>query len=315
MYFPYLRGKQFELLALKEICPLLEPSNKIHPIIEPVKESFQALERSLSELCCKNILPTIIVNPSVGDMAGGGTTAKKLNSFVSKFIETKQANIGFIISNDFDLSKAANILESFYTDTTPLTLIYNDETEVDRGDLKNFIAGHNVLFNIIDEANPRNFQRVFDPTTKVYLSDPFPKAEKNADYAKKHDALLTEEHKYYSNDGFVGFSDYLTIGKDYSESGFLPYAVAIHLTYAAKSDEEIRLRHFVSDSNDDDSNVAGKFSEALNKLVDFIPILSFKTKAVNELEELHRREHYPGLGYIKKLSILNHLELVNKLLQ
>ena len=313
MYFPFLRGKQFELLALKEICPLLKPANKIHPIIEPVKESFQALERSLSELCCNGISPTIIVNPSVGDM--GGTTAFKLNSFMSKFIENNEANIGFIISNDFDVSKARNVIERFYTDSTPITLIYNNETDVDRSDLKDFIANHTVIYNVIDEANPRNFQRLFDPATKVFLSDPFPKAERNADYAKKHDALLTEEHKYYSNDGFVGFSDYLMIGKDYKESGFLPYAVAIHLTYSAKADEEIRLRHFVSNSNDDDSNVAGKFSEALAKLIEFVPALTLKTKAVIEFEQLYAKEHYPGLGYLKKLSILNHLELVNKLLQ
>lgn len=313
MYFPFLRGKQFELLALKEICPLLKPANKIHPIIEPVKESFQALERSLSELCCNGISPTIIVNPSVGDM--GGTNALKLNSFMSTFIENNEANIGFIINNDFDVSKARNIIERFYDDTTRITLVYNNETDVDRSVLKDFIANHTVIYNVIDEANPRNFQRLFDPATKVFLSDPFPKAERNADYARKNDALLTEEHQYFYNDGFVGFSDYLTIGKDYKESGFLPYAVAIHLTYPAKLNEEIRLRHFVSNSNDDDSNVAGKFSEALSKLIDFTNTLPFKTKAVNEFEELYKKEHYPGLGYIKKLSILNHLELVNRLLQ
>ena len=313
MYFPFLRGKQFELLALKEICPLLKPVNKIHPIIEPVKESFQALERSLTELCCNGISPTIIVNPSVGDM--GGSSALKLNQFVTEFAEKNELNIGFMINSEYDLSKADNLIKKFYDDDVPVTLIYNNETDIDRSVLKNFISEYNVIYNVIDEANPRNFQRVFDPSTRINLSDPFPKAEKNADYAKKHDTLLTEEHMYYASDGFVGFSDYLTIGKDYKETGFLPYAVAIHLTYPAKANEEIRLRHFVSDSNDDDSNVAGKFFEALSKLIDFAKTLPLKTKAIAEFEDLYKREHYPGLGYIKKLSILNHLELVNKLLQ
>jgi hypothetical protein len=313
MYFPFLRGKQFELLALKDICPLLKPLNKVHPIIEPVKESFQALERSLTEICCNDILPTVIVNPSVGDMEG--TSASKLNLFVSKFSESNQVNVGFIINNDAGFAKADNIMKKFYDDNAPITLVFNQEAEITTAVVKSFISDYNVVYNVIDDSNTRGFKRIFAPETKVTLNDPFPKAEKNADYAKKHDALLTEEHVFFSDDGYVGFSDYLTIGRNYKDSGFLPYAVAIHITYAAKGNQEIRLRHFVSDSNDDDSNVAGKFFEALSKLVEFTATLPFKTQALSEFEILYKKEHYPGLGYIKKLSILNHLELVNKLLQ
>jgi len=42
MYYPYLRGKQFELLLLRENADLLAKNN-IHPIIEPVKSDFKAL--------------------------------------------------------------------------------------------------------------------------------------------------------------------------------------------------------------------------------------------------------------------------------
>src|SRR4051812_977746 len=112
MYFPFLRGKQFELLALKEVCALLKPSNKIHPIIEPVKESFQALERSLSELCINNISPTIIVNPTVGDLSGKSTI--KLNQFVSEMKKQYQLNVGLIMNNQTDISKAEEIINKFY---------------------------------------------------------------------------------------------------------------------------------------------------------------------------------------------------------
>ena len=39
------------------------------------------------------------------------------------------------------------------------------------------------------------------------------------------------------------------------------------------------------------------------------------TAAVDELiEKASQEDGYPGLGYIKKLSILNHLELINGIL-
>jgi hypothetical protein len=312
MYFPYLRGKQFELLALKEICPYLKPSNKIHPIIEPVKDSFQALERSLNELCCNNIVPTIILNPKVGDIS----KTADLIQFASKFNEKNELHIGFILDDEFAISKAYHTIERNFDSYVPVTIICSNE-DIDRIELTNFISDFNVVYSLLDldEITSRSFKRMFSTETKVSLSDPFPKAERNADYAKKHDALLTEDHIYYKEEGFVGFSDFLTVGKDYQESGFLPYAVAIHITYPAKNNEEIRLRHFVSDSNEDDSDVPGKFFEALKKLIEFTDKLSFKTQALKEFKTLYEKEHYPGLGYIKKLSILNHLELVNKLLQ
>ena len=70
----------------------------------------------------------------------------------------------------------------------------------------------------------------------------------------------------------------------------------------------------IKHSNDDYSDIPGKFGEALDKLIAFIPELVYKTKAVEEFEIIHSAQHYPGLGSIKKLSILNHLELVNSYL-
>lgn len=39
MYFPYLRGRQFELIALRELVEKGVLSSRITPIIEPVKLS------------------------------------------------------------------------------------------------------------------------------------------------------------------------------------------------------------------------------------------------------------------------------------
>ncbi len=39
MYFPYLRGKQNELLVIRENLGLIS-TNNIIPIIEPVKKNF-----------------------------------------------------------------------------------------------------------------------------------------------------------------------------------------------------------------------------------------------------------------------------------
>lgn len=77
--------------------------------------------------------------------------------------------------------------------------------------------------------------------------------------------FFSEDHIFYNKEGFIGFGDYSVIGKDYLESGFAPYAVAIHIVYFAE-DSSLRVHHFVSDSNDDIQNPAKKFYEAVQKL-------------------------------------------------
>ena len=171
-----------------------------------------------------------------------------------------------------------------------------------------------VKYNVVHFGKTsRRYYRNFDSATVVELDDYFSSQQKNSDYKHFDESDFSEEHIFYKKDGFVGFSDFLTIGDNYSESGFLPYAVAIHLSYSDSCDK-IKVKHFVSDSNDDTSDVAGKFEEALGKLISWCKIEKFKTGAVDSFMELHDTGHFPGLGTIKKLSILNHLEVVLKLI-
>lgn len=50
MYFPYLRGKQYELLALKDFSQMSPNNAKIVPIIEPVKNQVNGLNSALETM-------------------------------------------------------------------------------------------------------------------------------------------------------------------------------------------------------------------------------------------------------------------------
>ena len=49
MYHPYFRGKQFELITIRETAETLAKSGFV-PIIEPVKEAFGGLQRTLKSV-------------------------------------------------------------------------------------------------------------------------------------------------------------------------------------------------------------------------------------------------------------------------
>lgn len=64
MYFPYLRGKQFEFIAIRELHEKGVLFNNTIPIFEPVNENFTYFD----EFIKKDIIFGIIVNPKVGDL-------------------------------------------------------------------------------------------------------------------------------------------------------------------------------------------------------------------------------------------------------
>lgn len=71
------------------------------------------------------------------------------------------------------------------------------------------------------------------------------------------------------------------------------------------------IYHFKSLRSDTPADPAGKFAEALSSLVETLDRPGSKvleTEAVREFRALHARGHFPGLGYVKKLSMQHHIE-------
>ena len=114
---------------------------------------------------------------------------------------------------------------------------------------------------------------------------------------------FSEEHLFYKEDGYNGFSDYTVLVSDFIEGGRTPYAVAIHLSYK-KDNDEVWVKHFTSISNDDDANIQGKFAEAVEKAVTFLDEKHIVNEATDELRKYYTEMKYPGLGMVKKISIL-----------
>lgn len=312
MYFPYLRGKQFELIALKETAGLLSKNNnKISPIIEPVKDST-TFKTTIRDLKNKNINFTIIVNPKVGDLQG--STSSLLTLLSRELMGYKNFQIGIILSGKENHKGLINTLKKIPSISHGLTLIHNATYDDIDSIVSDYSSAVPVTYNVVHFSKTnRRYYRNFDSSTIVELDDYFSSQQKNSDYKSICESDFSEEHIFYKKDGFIGFSDFLTIGDNYSESGFLPYAVAIHLSYS-DSASKIKIKHFVSDSNDDNSDVAGKFAEALEKLVLWCKGKKIKTIAVGLFEDLYDSGHFPGLGTIKKLSIMNHIEVVLNLI-
>src|SRR5699024_11004831 len=80
MYFPYLRARQFELISLRELVHEGELSNnRIMPILEPVRGSFNSLNIANTVFSENNFFSYLIMNPQVGDLSGDNTDILEYN--------------------------------------------------------------------------------------------------------------------------------------------------------------------------------------------------------------------------------------------
>jgi hypothetical protein len=308
MYFPYLRGKQFELIALRELGGILQNNReKVSPIIEPVKDST-GVKRILDDLKTRNVNFNVIVNPKKGDLVNRTTTL--LNSIAPILDGYRNYQIAIILDGNENHAQIINYVRASGIQPGGITLIHNTDNDNVGPLLDQYSQLFPVVTNVVHFGKTsRRYYRSFEQNSVVELDDFFQAQEKNADFATLDDSSFSEEHLHFLEEGFKGFGDYLTIGDNYSESGMLPFAVAIHISYVDERNR-IRVKHFVSDSNDDRTDTAGKFAEALDKLIPWCDARGLQSLAIDQFRELHRTGHFPGLGVIKKLSIMHHIQLV-----
>jgi len=304
MYFPYFRGKQYELLALNELANGELLGKSVIPVVEPVKltSTFDGTLRTFANTQSRI---AIVFNPAVGDFAGidnfadaycarlGGieniepallmskNTASVLKSLVAKGV-SQSAVTAVLDKRDF-----LEIYKEHFSKTAPQYTLFPDERQIRR------IVTHG----------------------KVMFENKFTKQEKNADYKAIPDEFFSDDHLYFASEGYEGFGDYSVVGNTYSEDGFAPKAVAIHIVYF-DNDNILRIHHFVSDSNIDTKDVAGKYYEAVTKLANWYHngYQAQKTNALSSFISHYENGYYPGLPTIKKLSIMHHLELMGKYL-
>ncbi len=309
MYYPYLRARQFELIGLRELSEENKLTPYIIPVLEPVNESLRGIEIANKEFYKNGHNPYIILNPLVGKLKGD---SDKIAKFISELSENSfQAAFHFCdntpyinsIIDEFNLSNCMLIGFESFTDENDFEALAST---------KEF--SHIMLF---EPHRYRALDRRIKSLTKNYirLDNSFEKLSKNADYLPVQPHKFSEENVYYSQDNYQGFSDFTTLPKEFSSNGYTPRAVAIHLTYInSASNDEIWIRHFTSDTNDSISDVQGKFGEAAKKAVGFCEKYPLKNSATDELIKYYTEAHYPGLGVSKKISIKNHLLILQEYL-
>lgn len=298
MYYPYLRAKGEEINCLVGVNQQVFLDNTT-PIIEPIGSSKANLS-NIKKLATQNIPFVLIVNPQVKALDMESVVEEYVNSLL---LDYDNFSIAYIVHNNTtqgELNKFSRIkgFEKFlihkynYYDVNHINSL-----EFDYHVFQNNKVSSNYIKSIVSK-------------NKIVLIDGFDRLDRNADYPE--DSLFSDIHYNYKKFGYKAVSDYLTQGDVFSETGGPAYAVAIHLSVAY--DKEIYVHHFISDNREGNSRTAEKFAEALEHLINFVNNNNItETTAIENYQQLHEDQHFPGLGVNKRYSLMNHIEQVSSI--
>lgn len=308
MYFPYLRARQFELISLRELVTENKLQN-ITPVLEPVKESFNNLNLAHKIFQEKDFYAYLILNPFKGEKYGD---TEFFLTYISE-LENRKLLPAFHYSDNADY-----IISNIEKYSLENCLIICLDNFSDEQSLKTLCSNKNVSKVMLLEPHKyRNLDRFIKSLGKFYirLDDVFEKQQKNADFLNIQAHKFTEEHLYYSQDGYQAFADFTALSSEFVDGGSTPRAVVIHLTYInAELENQIWIRHFTSNDVDSIANVQGKFAQAAQKAIQFCESINLINSAITELRTYFEESRYPGLGTVKKISIKNHLHIISDFL-
>lgn len=304
MYYPYFRGKQYELITIREMAVVLAEKNFV-PVIEPVRESLGGLKKALSAVCEAGGHAIVIVNPYYGDHKEDGASITGL--FQESFSNIDNISAGILLRNDMDVNEVMACYDQ-HVDHHPVLVHAGFTAPKELAvALEKVMGGLTNIF--IEDHAKLLYRKHFGGGRRILVRDGF-KRQRNADYQPIEE--FSDLHVTYDELGMAGFGDFLIAGDVYSESGGPAYAVAIHLTFIdPDKDDVMYIYHFVSNTNDTPTDPAGKFAQALEKLIAKLDSENshiLETDAVQEFRSLHAKGHFPGLGYVKKLSMKHHIE-------
>lgn len=309
MYYPYLRGRQFELIALRELSTENALTDYVLPIIEPVKKSLNSLTLANKYFIENNQPSYLVLNPSVGDFSGD-------HNYYADFLnDLEEHNYKPAFHYNNNSQYIMNIIHNYRL--VDCLIIGNINIQNNDQEFKDLVESAQVNRVMINEPERnRDLKRYLMDLDKEFIrfDDLFASEPRNSNFLPIESHIFSQEHKYYSEENYDGFADFTPLSSEFVEGGSTPRAVVIHLTYLNR-DDQIWISHFTSNTNDSIANVQGKFAEAAEKAVTYCRNNGLTNTAIQELETYFDEAHYPGLGTVKKIAIKNHLITVSQYLR
>jgi hypothetical protein len=303
-YFPFLRGKQNELMAMRQLAEAITESGNVIPIIEPVNAN-PTTRISLDRYIEASMPFLLICNPLHGDFAR--RSERLFTQLVSEVLmEYDRWTPTLQVERESRSAELTAFLNRYRE--YEVAIIYNGLPASERTLrlLESERVIHHIFLNGRVEAD---YVNGIPQDQRVMMADPFNRQQRNADYPERE--FFTDMNTVAGNPGRLDFGDFSMVGNHYTETGGPAFAVALHHIHLQNGPGPLDISHFLSDRRDTAADTPGKIIEAVARLVEALDELRPNdTEACTEYRDMANTEISRGRGYMKRLAIKHHLELM-----
>lgn len=296
MYYPYLKGHEFELRGLCELAPEIVKSAMVMPIIEPADTDILTVG-SLKEYKGARMPFILVTNPP------GLPRAKEFLSEIYSSILSgcTCCKMGMIITGQTLLVQVEEFIKRFRK--SELCLIhfgnYPDPKALASLIGKTPAIGTQVF---IEERISKKYLLEVDMNTRtVVISDPISNCFQGYKAASRE--FFSRYHALYIQSGFDGFGDFLFTGDLRRE---LHIGKMVYFPYYRKKSDEIWVRRFVLDA---EGNPNGFL-----KIIEFIKSLPAytRTESLQEFLAFYGTGCCPDGETSRKILLKHYIELMIK---
>ncbi|MEW3487495.1 sce7725 family protein, partial [Enterococcus entomosocium] len=109
----------------------------------------------------------------------------------------------------------------------------------------------------------------------------------------------------------AGFSDFSVDSKIYYEHSYPSKRLVLHWIYPT-TEQDLRIVHLFSE--EELPNQKEKFFEVMEALLQHEEEYPTQTAGLQLLIAAYQQRSFPGMGVIRKAAVMNHLELVSRLI-
>ena len=301
-YFPILRGKQNELMALRKLATNIAENGKVIPIIEPVKLNNPTLI-SFNEFKKKSMPFLFICNPIYGEFSHN--TRELSNSIINPILKDYDNWVPALYVDEGTTPREFDAFTNEY-DGYDLALVYygkpQQSIDSDAADIKH----HVFVSRWIEDSYIQSISK----GKRVIIKDNFRRRARNADYPDYRE-FFTNENTLAGNKRNVDFGDFSIVGDYFMEKGGAAHAAALHHVHFAENSHSLYISHFISDRTKTAADLQGKIIEAVDHLVESLDDLQpNNTQTCDEYRMMSQTEKSSTLAYMKQLAIKHHLEVM-----
>jgi hypothetical protein len=306
MYFVILRSKQSEMLALRDLVDEIVENGEIVPIIEPMAND-RTLDIALDRFVDATLEFCMIGNPERGELQNLPLATIKEQVFDAHLEEYDNVIATLYVGG----ATTTEGIEEFINLYEPRARAYFFTGQTSAAVVDAIVADEPQYVMFLRSAGiARAVQDRFAAEIVVDVVESFVGRLKNSDFPD--DEFFSDQHLTTPNEHAEHFGDYSIIPRGLA-TGWAPYCVVIHYVYKRHDEgDALWIKHYKSDTNDSPDDPAGKYREALDKLIADLPTLGDdnRTRVTAQFEGDDTRDHYPALATLKRRGIVHHLELI-----